>query len=244
MSDSSTAPVRPQPSLSSRLLLAHDEERRRIAAHLHDDLGQQLALLAVTVDSLRQQVPASLPQLAAGLRDVFDSTRAIAAQVQKLSQRLHPSRLEHLGLAATLRGLCAEVVSEGHLAVIFASAEIPASISPASALAVFRAADEVLRMFAQHARSTSVDVSLRVSPDHLRLTILNGETHADAIRTTSSEAIATLHQRVKSVQGRLLITSAPGRGTRVEALVPLSLNEGAGRERTARRVCSVPDRRK
>jgi signal transduction histidine kinase len=235
MSDSSTATSPPQPSLSSRLLLAHDEERRRIAAHLHDDLGQQLALLAVTLDSLRQQVPASLPQLAAGLGDVFDSTRAIAAQVQKLSQRLHPSRLEHLGLAATLRGLCAEVVSEGHLAITLACDALPESMSPAAALAVFRAAEEVLRILPQHETSRSVEVFLRVTSDYLRLTIVDRETRADTIRTTASEAIATLHQRMKSVAGRLFITSPPGRGTRVEALVPLALNEGA-RERTARRT--------
>ncbi|MFB3068984.1 MAG: PAS domain S-box protein, partial [Acidobacteriota bacterium] len=77
-------------SLSKHLLQAQEEERRRIALELHDQLGQELALLSIEIDLLRQKAPQSQAQLAEQMQKLAVQVRKLASQVQTLSHRLHP----------------------------------------------------------------------------------------------------------------------------------------------------------
>jgi signal transduction histidine kinase len=213
-------------------LQAHEDEHRRIAAYLHDDLGQQLALVAVTIDRLRQQVPTSSSHIAEGMLEVLQHTQAIAAQVQRLSQRLHPSRLEHLGVVPTLRALCEGFAGERHMTVQFTAHDLP-PIGPDAALALFRITEEALRNVAQHSETTSATVTLSVTADHLRLTIADRGRGLDKIRGNTGIGLATMQQRVKAIGGRLVITSAPAAGMRIDAVVPVQPSHSAGGERTS-----------
>ena len=94
-------------SVSGKLIEAQEQERRRIARELHDDIGQRLSLLAIELAQLQQRLPnpSELPGRLAGLRS---RTSEVATDVQSLSHQLHSSKLQYLGIAAAMRGFCQE----------------------------------------------------------------------------------------------------------------------------------------
>src|SRR5205085_6986093 len=94
--------------IGRRLLSVQEEERRRIARDLHDHLAQRLALLESGLDRLRRGLPGNLDQLRIEVVGLQEQTAALCQDVREISHRLHPSIIEHLGLIAALRSLCAE----------------------------------------------------------------------------------------------------------------------------------------
>ena len=84
--------------LSGQLIEAQENERRRIASELHDDLNQRLALLAIELDQIALKPPKSSEKLREKINGLSQNTRDLSATVHQLSYRLHPAQLEHLGL--------------------------------------------------------------------------------------------------------------------------------------------------
>ena len=107
--------------LSRRLIVAQEEERRRIARELHDHLSQQLALLAIELQQLDMHPPDAL---SATLHDLWRRTTEIASDVHGISHRLHPSKLEALGVVITMRGHCRDISRHG-VRVHFIDREVP-----------------------------------------------------------------------------------------------------------------------
>ena len=100
-------------ALSGRLLSAQEDERRRIARELHDNLSQQMALLAIEIEQLAGQSVRSRAAMTRSLRSLGERTTEISSEIHHMSHRLHSAKLEALGLAAAVRGHCREVVAQG-----------------------------------------------------------------------------------------------------------------------------------
>ena len=115
-------------SLAGRLIEAQETERRRIARELHDDLSQDLALLSIELDIVARRPPASTADVVECLRGFSARVRELSAGVRDLSHELHPSKVEHLGLVASVRGLCHELGQHHDLAVTFAHRDVPEGI--------------------------------------------------------------------------------------------------------------------
>src|SRR5262249_59266524 len=96
---------------AGRLLQAQENEARRIARELHDDLGQGLALLTVKMDLLRQRPPETAGELGARIQELLAQVKQLSSSVHGLSHRLHPSKLDHLGLVAAVGGVCRELAN-------------------------------------------------------------------------------------------------------------------------------------
>lgn len=90
-------------NLGGRLIRAQEDERSRIARELHDDLNQSLAILGIELDQLRQKLPQDQADLIARAERLSTRAQEISSEVQPISYRLHPSKLDHLGLAAALQ---------------------------------------------------------------------------------------------------------------------------------------------
>ena len=101
--------------LSGRLINAQEEERRRVARELHDDLNQRMALLSIELEQLGQIEKPSV--LHRRLESLQNQAREISADIHRISYKLHPSQLDHLGLAAAVRSLCQELRAKGKLKV-------------------------------------------------------------------------------------------------------------------------------
>ena len=97
--------------LGGRLINAQEDERRRIARDLHDDLSQRLALISVELEMFGQKPPAQPETIAGRMREFSGKVKSLSANVHDLAHELHPAKLDQLGLVAAVRGFCRELAT-------------------------------------------------------------------------------------------------------------------------------------
>jgi signal transduction histidine kinase len=209
-------------SLSGRLLTVHENERRRVARELHDDVTQRLAALAI--EATRIEGPHRMSGDEA-TRSIRDGLVKLSEDVHALSYRLHPSVIEDLGLVEALKAECERVTRSGAVTVQFTAKEIPKKLPQDTALCVFRVAQEALRNVVRHAGASSVEVSVARLDGGLQLAVSDNGTGFDPGRHADrpSLGLASIRERVNLLKGTVDIDSAQGRGTTVLAWVPLSV---------------------
>jgi signal transduction histidine kinase len=209
-------------SLSGRLLMVHENERRRVARELHDDVTQRLAALAI--EATRIEGPHRMSGDEA-TRSIRDGLVKLSEDVHALSYRLHPSVIEDLGLVEALKAECERVTRSGAVTVQFTAKEIPKKLPQDTALCVFRVAQEALRNVVRHAGASSVEVSVARLDGGLQLAVSDNGTGFDPGRHADrpSLGLASIRERVNLLKGTVDIDSAQGRGTTVLAWVPLSV---------------------
>jgi len=144
-----------------RLMQAQEEERSRIARDLHDDIGQRLSLLAVELDRIRKPPELFSPEEGVSIDHLLTETRNILADVISLSHSLHSSKLQYLGLAAAIRGFCAEFAEHQDAEVDFAQDDISAPLPPEVSLCLFRVTQEALNNALKHSRVRRFQVQLK-----------------------------------------------------------------------------------
>lgn len=207
-------------ALHGRMLAAYEQERRRLARELHDDLTQRLARLAIDAAQVERQGPTAGG--GATLRLMREELVRLSADVHTLSRQLHPSILEDLGLAEALRSEGERFGREHQVEVDLELAETAAPLAPETALCLFRVAQEALRNTAHHARASRVAIVLREAHGDLELEVRDdGVGFEPALRRrTHGLGHISLRERLHLVGGRLEIESAPGTGTKLIARVP------------------------
>lgn len=208
-------------ALSWRLLTAHEDERRRLARELHDDVTQRLARLAIDAarfGATRSHLPEHAPQ------SLHGELVRLSEDVHALSYRLHPSILDDLGLAEALKAECEQISRLQPVRVDVEVRELPDALPHDVALCVFRVAQEALRNVARHARASVATVTLALNDGGLLLAVSDNGIGFDiaATRTRPSLGCASMGERVRLLGGRLGIRSASGQGTTVSAWVPLA----------------------
>ncbi len=208
-------------SLSGRLLMVHENERRRVARELHDDVTQRLAALAIDATRIEGPHRASADEVT---RSIRDGLIKLSEDVHALSYRLHPSVIEDLGLVEALKAECERVTRSGAITVQFNASEIPQKLPQDTALCLFRVAQEALRNVVRHAGASSVEVSVSPIDGGLQLAVSDDGKGFDFGKRAErpSLGLASIRERVNLLKGTVDIDSAEGRGTTVLAWVPLS----------------------
>ena len=208
-------------SLAGRLITAQEAERARIARELHDDLSQKLALLSI---ELEQFVGDGAASDSVKMRARTASARAaeIATDVHNLSHELHPARLEMLGLAPALRGLCDEMSAGHHIEIAFERAPIPASIPYEVSLCLFRVAQEALRNVVKHSGARRATVTLWQADGRLALQIADSGGGFAPDSASDGLGLVSMRERALVVGAHFMVHSQPGRGTRVAVTVPVT----------------------
>jgi signal transduction histidine kinase len=198
--------------LSGRILTAHEDERRRLARELHDDVTPRLARLAIEAATLTGAGPGIQQELA-----------SLSDDVHAFSYRLHPAMLDDLGLVDALRAECDRTGRGQELRIDFTAEEVPAGLPGELALCLYRIAQEALRNVVRHARAAVVRVELVRKDGGLRLTVADDGAGFDVNvrRDRLGLGHASMRERVRPVGGNLSISSAPGAGTTIVAWVPL-----------------------
>jgi signal transduction histidine kinase len=210
-------------TLNQRLVDAQEEERRLIARELHDDIGQRLALLTIGLDTLARisGAPATVRQQK--IEEALTETMRLAKDVQALSHRLHPARLEYLGIAAAAAGLCREISTKRDLDITFTADSVPEGLSRPVAVCLYRVLQEALRNAVKHSGVRKIDASLRGGTDRIELTVRDFGAGFDVSARTAEHGLGltSMRERVKGVRGRLSIVSAPQHGTTIHVSVPV-----------------------
>jgi signal transduction histidine kinase/ABC-type uncharacterized transport system substrate-binding protein len=227
--------------LSGLLINAQEKERSRLASELHDDFSQRVALLALGLESASELVDTSPDLVKQKLHGLMDSASELGADLHTVSHRLHSSTLEKLGLAAGLSALCREFSAQQGIEVNFTHNGIPRSIHPDVALALFRIVQEGLRNLKKHSGATKGTVYLSRSGDHLCVSVSDEGVGFEVKRLKEKLGlgIRSMEERANLLGGRLEISSKPGKGTRIDAWVPVQPKLRNGARLSSRDVIRV-----
>jgi PAS domain S-box-containing protein len=214
--------------LTSKLIWAQEEERRRLARELHDDLSQRLAFLAIETGKWEKMADAVPPTVLDGLRMVHEQLVTLATDVHALSHQLHSSILDDLGLVDALRTECTTVMQREAVTVSFQALNVPTTLSREVSLCLYRILQEGLRNVVKHAHAKRIEVALHRRDDHLELTISDTGVGfvPDQIRGKAGLGLASMSERVRLVQGTFTLASQPGYGTTIRVRIPLDKGEG------------------
>ena len=143
--------------ISTHLIGAQEQERRRIARELHDNLAQQLALVKANLD---QAIDVSDEPLKSGLIDVADQVMGMSHATHEISHGLYPTQLEYLGLQKAVRKLCDEAQRGKALSVNLRIGNLPDQLQPSASLSLYRVAQETLHNIITHSQARNVQVEL------------------------------------------------------------------------------------
>lgn len=209
--------------LSGRLINAQEEERSRIARELHDDLNQRMALLSIELEQLGQKIPQRQSNLQKAVRELRTKAQEISVDIHRLSYQLHPSKLDHLGLATALKSFCEELYTSHGLEIEFVYRGFPATIPKAITLCVFRIAQESLRNIVKHSSTNEALVVLERTDSEVSLCVSDTgcgfNTESDKMK--SGLGFISMMERLRLVGGEISIHSQPSWGTQIDVSVPL-----------------------
>jgi len=208
----------------TRLIVhSQEDERKRVAAELHDGLSQNLALLAIEMEMLGQHPPETSGDLKTRLQALSTQTKGLSAEVHRISHGLHPAKLTQLGLAVAVRGFCREVEAAHRITLHFSANDVPRVLPEEVALCLYRVTQEAVQNVVKHSGAKSATVALTTAGDAIELEITDDGKGFDpnTHRGNGTLGLVTMSERVRLVRGQFLVESAPGEGTRVRIQVPV-----------------------
>ncbi|MDB5811752.1 MAG: hypothetical protein JWN94_3874 [Betaproteobacteria bacterium] len=208
-------------ALSKRITTAREEERRELALELHEQSGQELAVLRIHLELLRPRCIGEDAQ--ARVQDALMITKLMLLRFRKIALDLHPPQLGQFGLAAALRSHCRQQAETSGWLLHFDAAEQSERPGRDVEYACFRAVEEALSNVSLHGNATEIWVDLRRDGNDLYLSVRdNGRgfqtdwisDHVEQERL----GLLGMEERVRQVGGRLEVESTPGRGAEVRAV--------------------------
>jgi signal transduction histidine kinase len=214
---------------SISLLRAEEAERRRIARELHDETGQVLTAIRLELGLLARQVEGNVPAREA-LDRALDLTGRALETIRATVRGLRPAALDDLGLVPAVEALAEEFSARTGVIVDLESHEPPADIPPEVEVALYRIFQEALTNVARHAEARRVQASITVDADGIVLVVQDDGHGFDPARLAkageSRAGLAGMRERLLGLGGRLDVITAPGRGVRLEARMPLETTNG------------------
>jgi signal transduction histidine kinase len=208
--------------IASKLVVAQEAERSRIARELHDDVGQRVALVSSRLQGVLQKTRQASRQVRSTIAAARDGLGEIAVTLHNLSHELHPAKIRLLGLVQTLEALCRDIVEETGVDVRFTADGMLSHIDEETALCVFRVAQEALRNAVKHSGGRIFDVHLSGTASSLTLRIADDGDGFDPLASQSAGiGLVTMRERVELMGGVLTVETALARGTMIEIWVPV-----------------------
>jgi signal transduction histidine kinase len=128
--------------VSGQLIEAQENERRRIARDLHDDVCQRLALLSMELDQADRSVNESPDVTKLRLKEIRQHCSQIAGDVQSLSHALHSSGLDYLGIVVAIRGFCREFSKQHQVSIELTGKDVPVGLPRDISLCLFQVTQE------------------------------------------------------------------------------------------------------
>ena len=209
--------------MNRRVIEAEERERNRIAKDLHEDVGQRLALLAIAVEQLKNDLPHQAVELLDRMDAVWKQTMEILTDVKASAHELYSPRLEYLGIAAVMRSFCEEFGERKRVEIDFSSHALPNLVLlPDVSICLFRVLQEALHNGVKHSGVQKFEVQLWGVSDEIHLTVSDSGVGFDleVARKGRGWGLTRIEQRVKLVDGTFSSDSQPEQGTTIHVTVP------------------------
>jgi signal transduction histidine kinase len=207
------------------LLQAEERERRRLAADLHDQVAQTLALSKIKLRMLRESLSSTV------YAEPLDEISGIIAQtinnIRAMTFDLSPPDLYELGLSSALEGLCERFHDKYRLTIYFSSDKRISRIDDETSVLIFRAVQELLFNIVKHASANIARVSLEKDSNLIKISISDDGVGFDPSTINNKGhytgfGIFSIRERLKGIGGQMQIKSRHGFGTHISIIVPVS----------------------
>jgi two-component system, NarL family, sensor histidine kinase UhpB len=206
-----------------RALAAQEAERKRIAAELHDEVGQIMTGVLLLLGKVASEVPAERREL---LAEAQEATRRSVDEVRRIAQELRPELLEHPGLASALKALATSVTERAGLEFEKDFARKLPQLEPDVELAVYRVAQESLTNVARHAQASRVWLSLQPGQESVVLRVVDDGRGLNGQVAAGGGGLRGMRERALLVGAALAVEQAATGGVEIRLEVPAA-KEGA-----------------
>ena len=211
--------------LSSRLIDIQESERRRLARDLHDDTGQALTALKMSLEITRNELSVASDHTAERLNDAVALADDTLEKLRAISHNLRPPTLDTVGLNSALEGLCKSFTQQTQMPVSYVGMDTTEISNPID-ICLYRILQEGLTNCAKHGQASHVEVRLKRNGEVVQLSIQDNGQGFDLADTLSDQnetgiGLIDMQERLESLNGRMNVYSRPGAGARLVATVPL-----------------------
>ena len=216
--------------LSQRLVQVQEDERRSLARELHDQVGQSLVALNLNLTIIQGEISKGYTEpLGTRLADSIQLAREVITLVRNVMANLRPTNLDDYGLESALQSYVNEIQARYRIPVHFEKRTPPIPrLDNNIEITLLRISQEALTNIARHAQASQADLSLRLDEKQVYLTIEDNGIGIPALegeKRPHSHGLKIMQERAEALEGTLHIRSAPGKGTKIEAVIPLTSRE-------------------
>ncbi|MBK9054525.1 MAG: GAF domain-containing protein [Chloroflexi bacterium] len=215
--------------LNQKVISAQEDERRRVSRELHDEAGQALTALKISLNLIRYSLPDDAKAIRDQIMEAADLTNMTMEQIRLLAHALRPPVLDTFGLNASLEGLCTDFGYRTQLRIEYQGTDLPTLPDPVS-ISFYRFLQEALTNIAKHANAGHIKAILTYTALSHRVCLSvtdDGDGFAQTkgtslIHTNAGLGLTGMQERFELLGGQVNIESVPGKGASVTACVPLS----------------------
>lgn len=213
-------------SLSQRLLMAQDEERRRVARELHDSAGQIVTALTLSLEAMRQNADGLAPKVSSGVEECDTLLQQLSREIRTMSYLLHPPMLDEIGLSAALQWYVSGLNERGGLTVSLSMPESLGRFARGLDLVLFRLIQECLTNVYRHSASRTAAIRLELKNGRVHLEVADeGQGIAPSkLREIQREGAGVgmqgMRERIRPFHGEMNVQSTPA-GTTVKFMFPV-----------------------
>ena len=213
------------------LYAAREDERRRVARELHDDLSQRIALLSIEATEVMHLIPRGSANLARLCKSLQRQALALARDIREVALEQHPTAPAGVGLKEALRRLVSEHRRRNGATASFRATRAPRQVPDRETNHVFRIVQEAIRNAGKHSGGARVEVKLLGYSDCFQVVVRDfGQGFDPVSRRGHSLGLLNMQDRAKLINGKLTIASRPGLGTWIKLEVPLDTRRGESNE--------------
>jgi PAS domain S-box-containing protein len=216
-------------SLTSQILTAQEDERKRISMELHEGLGQCLMALKMQLRPIQNNLPTESVKLRMNFDHIQNQLKDMVEEIRRISRDLSPALLENLGLVAALKYLLDEFSKYQEIAVTADIDDIDELFSIQHETHIFRIFQESLNNIAKHAQATQVSITIKKQIATVNFSIKDNGVGFDPEQITRKPAyiamgLSAMTERLRMIGAHLNIFSQKGTGTDISFSLPINSN--------------------
>lgn len=219
--------------LGLKIIKAQEEERQRVARDIHDGPAQLMSNVVLKAEICERMIDIDLEKAREELRNLKKVVRDSLQDVRKIIYNLRPMSLDDLGLIPTLQRYVLTFQEESGIAVSFQTRGIQPELKSVISLTVFRIVQEAMNNVVKHAEAKNISVHLEFLQTELKLFVIDDgagfDTEKLKVRNddiSGGFGLVSMRERVELLNGDMYISSEPGKGTRLNIMIPFTQEEG------------------
>ncbi len=206
-----------------RSVEVQEDERKRLARELHDEIGQALTSILIQLKTVQEEKDVKV------IINRIDNLRQLTSQtieeLRRLAMDLRPAALDSLGIAAALRWYARQCTERTGIEILFSEPDYPERLPSHIELILYRVAQEGLNNAIRHGQATQIMLGLEVDASMVRLTINDNGKGFHKNERYSGLGLVGIRERVELLQGHFTLSSSPGSGTNLLIEIPVPIKE-------------------